>query len=114
VVCDLHLIEAVLRNLLYNAARHAKREVRVSFSAEAGINELIVDDDGPGIPAADRRRVFDSFVQLDQPSGKKSGFGLGLAIVRRALEWHGGEVTAGDSPLGGARFRAVWPNSASR
>jgi two-component system OmpR family sensor kinase len=113
VVCDLHLIESVLRNLLYNAARHARHEVRVSFSTEGGINELIVDDDGPGIPAADRRRVFDSFVQLDNTPGKKAGFGLGLAIVKRSLEWHGGEVTAGDSPLGGARFRAAWPGGAA-
>jgi two-component system, OmpR family, sensor kinase len=111
VACDLHLIESVFRNLLYNAARHATREVRVSFGVAQGLNELIVDDDGPGIPEPDRRRVFDSFVRLGNTAGKKSGFGLGLAIVKRALEWHGGEVTAGDSPLGGARFRAVWPVS---
>jgi two-component system OmpR family sensor kinase len=109
VVCDAHLFEAVLRNLLYNAMRHARREVRVTFAIESGRNVLMVDDDGPGIPAADRQRVFDSFVQLEPGASGKTGYGLGLAIVRRALEWHGGDVHAEDSPLGGARFRAAWP-----
>jgi two-component system OmpR family sensor kinase len=109
VVCDLHLIESVLKNLLYNAARYATREVRVSFGVRDGMNRLTVDDDGPGIPEAERQRVFESFVQLDPAAGRKSGFGLGLAIVRRAVEWHGGEVSATGSPLGGARLSARWP-----
>jgi two-component system OmpR family sensor kinase len=109
VVCDAHLIETVLKNLLYNAARYAKAEVRVTFAVQDGVNRLLVDDDGPGIAAPDRQRVFDSFVQLAQPKGKKTGFGLGLAIVRRAIEWHGGEVVVAESPLGGARFCASWP-----
>ncbi|MGD0505160.1 MAG: ATP-binding protein [Steroidobacteraceae bacterium] len=117
VVCDLHLMETVLKNLLYNAARHARSEVRVSFDVRDGVNRLIVDDDGPGIPEKDRQRVFESFVQLDPSAATKSGFGLGLAIVRRAVEWHGGEVRATESPLGGARLCASWPTmraSASR
>jgi two-component system, OmpR family, sensor kinase len=109
VNCDLHLLETVLKNLLYNAARHAKSEVRVTFNAQDGLNELLVDDDGPGIPEKDRQRVFESFVQLDDGGGKKAGFGLGLAIVKRAIEWHGGEVSVSQSPLGGARFAATWP-----
>lgn len=109
VVCDLHLIETVLKNLLYNAARYAKSEVHVTFIVRDGVNRLLVDDDGPGIPAKDRQRVFDSFVQLEPIGGKKTGFGLGLAIVKRAIEWHGGEVMTVQSPLGGARISAVWP-----
>jgi two-component system OmpR family sensor kinase len=109
VNCDVHLLESVLRNLLYNASRYAKREVRVTFSSHDGINELLVDDDGPGIPEQDRKRAFDSFVQLDQTRNKKTGFGLGLAIVKRAIEWHGGEVVISQSPFGGARFSATWP-----
>jgi signal transduction histidine kinase len=111
VVCDAHLFEAVLKNLLYNAARFARHEVRVRFEIDAGRNRLVVDDDGPGIPEGDRARVFESFVQL-QTGMKKQGFGLGLAIVRRAIEWHGGEVAASASPLGGARFTATWPSAA--
>jgi two-component system OmpR family sensor kinase len=109
VLCDAHLFEAVLKNLLYNAARYARRQICVTFRSEAGLNKLLVDDDGPGIPERDRRRVFDSFVQLEPHRSKKTGFGLGLAIVKRAIEWHGGSVTIAASPLGGARFAATWP-----
>jgi two-component system OmpR family sensor kinase len=108
VVCDLHLIETVLKNLLYNASRYAKFEIHVTFTVHDGVNQLLVDDDGPGIPTKDRQRVFDSFVQLEPIGGKKTGFGLGLAIVKRAIEWHGGEVMVVQSPLGGARISAVW------
>jgi signal transduction histidine kinase len=109
VRCDVHLIETVLRNLLYNATRYAKHSIKVAFTSYDGVNRLIVDDDGPGIPEADRHRVFESFVQLERVAGRKSGFGLGLAIVKRAIEWHGGEVSVVESPLGGARFCVTWP-----
>jgi two-component system OmpR family sensor kinase len=109
VVCDVHLIETVLRNLLYNAIRHAARQVRVSFVVDAQQQyRLCVDDDGPGIPEADRERVFASFVQLGRTGGEKTGFGLGLAIVKRIVEWHGGSARAELSDLGGARFVAQW------
>ena len=112
VRCDVHLIETVLRNLLYNASRYAKRSIDVSFTCDDRMNRLLVDDDGPGIPEADRLRVFESFVQLDRIAGRKTGFGLGLAIVKRAIEWHGGQVFVTESPLGGARFCVVWPVTA--
>ena len=107
--CDVHLMETVLKNLLYNATRYAKQSISVKFSVYNGVNQLFVDDDGPGIPEADRHRVFDSFVQLERVAGRKTGFGLGLAIVKRAVEWHGGEVSVTESPLGGARFAIKWP-----
>jgi two-component system OmpR family sensor kinase len=107
--CDVHLIETVLRNLLYNATRYAKHSIGVKFTCQDGLNRLLVDDDGPGIPEADRHRVFESFVQLERTAGRKTGFGLGLAIVKRAIEWHGGEVSIAESPLGGARFSVTWP-----
>ncbi|HMK86804.1 MAG TPA: ATP-binding protein [Steroidobacteraceae bacterium] len=109
VICDLHLIETVIKNLLYNAARYARRKVRVTFEASDGANRLRVEDDGPGIPEPDRERVFGSFVQLDPVGAKKTGFGLGLAIVKRAIEWHGGRVGISQSPLGGAQIWATWP-----
>jgi signal transduction histidine kinase len=109
VVCDLHLFERVLRNLLYNAGRYAATRIGVTFTSHDGMNELIVEDDGPGIPAQERIRVFQSFVQLDPVPGKKVGYGLGLAIVKRAIEWHGGEVHIAESPLGGALVSAKWP-----
>ena len=113
VVCDVHLMEAVLRNLLYNAIRFAKRDIVVAFATRDGVNQLSVDDDGPGIPEKDWERVFDSFVQLERAGARKMGFGLGLAIVKRAVEWHRGEVSVSQSTLGGARFLAIWPAASS-
>jgi two-component system OmpR family sensor kinase len=109
VVCDIHLFESVLRNLLYNAGRYASSRIKVTFAINAGLNELRVEDDGPGIPEAQRSRVFQSFVQLSPAAGKKVGYGLGLAIVKRAIEWHGGTVRIAESALGGAQVCAHWP-----
>ncbi len=111
VVCDVHLMEAVLRNLLYNAIRFARQDILVTFVSRDGMNHLSVEDDGPGIPEKDRERVFDSFVQLGRVGARKMGFGLGLAIVKRAMEWHRGDVSVSTSPLGGARFLATWPGA---
>lgn len=109
VVCDAHLIETVLRNLLYNATRYAKQRVHVSFMVAGDNYRLCVEDDGPGIPRQDRERVFGSFVQLGARSSSHPGFGLGLAIVKRAIEWHGGVANVDSSTLGGARFMVEWP-----
>jgi two-component system OmpR family sensor kinase len=113
VVCDLHLLETVLKNLIYNAIRFARLQVCVTFQSRAGMYELLVDDDGPGIPEHERHRVFESFVQLEPSGGRQKGFGLGLAIVKRAIEWHEGNVSISQSPLGGARVCAAWPAAPS-
>jgi signal transduction histidine kinase len=112
VRCDIHLIEAILKNLLNNARRYAIRQIAVTFSSELGMNRLLVEDDGPGIPEAQQARVFESFVKLDRTVGKEARFGLGLAIVKRAAEWHDGQVALSRSALGGARFEVSWPESA--
>lgn len=100
-----------LLNMLRNACRYAKQRVQVSVTLAAdGCWQLCVDDDGPGIPAADRVRIFEPFTRLQQDRGRDTGgVGLGLAIVRRVAEWHQGSVEAVDSPLGGARFVLKWP-----
>ena len=109
VRCDAHLMETVVRNLLYNAVRYARSEVHVLFFIRPdGVYNLRVDDDGPGIPEVDHARVFDSFVQLDDPGRRKSGYGLGLAIVKRIVEWHGGKVAITRAGLGGAGFSVTW------
>jgi two-component system, OmpR family, sensor kinase len=112
VVCDVYLLESAYKNLLYNAMRFAKRDVRVTFEAGDSINRLTVEDDGPGIPTEDRGRIFESFVQLQRSGEAKQGFGLGLAIVKRVMEWHNGGVFVDTSPLGGARFTISWPTNA--
>ncbi len=108
VRCDAHLMETVLRNLVYNALRYARERVVVRFAIEGSRYRLSVEDDGPGIPEADRSRVFESFVQLKHTPEHKSGFGLGLAIVQRVTEWHGGSTAVDASPIGGARFTVAW------
>jgi signal transduction histidine kinase len=92
-----------------NARAHARSAVRVSLHAGEGAFFVHVDDDGPGIPVEDRERVFEPFVRLDRSRSRDSGgFGMGLAIARQIARWHGGEATASESPLGGARFSVTW------
>jgi signal transduction histidine kinase len=98
----------VLDNLLDNARRHARSVVHVSAVPAGRWVRLLVDDDGPGIPVADRERIFDRFTRLDATSGA-SGAGLGLALVARLVEGRGGSVRAGSSPDGGARLAVRWP-----
>lgn len=114
VSCDAHLMETVLRNLLYNAIRYARKDLRVTFLVQPDGYTLHIDDDGPGIPEADRQRVFGSFVQLGDRRGTKVGYGLGLAIVKRVVEWHNGVVAISQSRLGGARFSIQWPRPTAR
>ena len=97
-------------NLLRNAIRHAHGRIAITLlQPDANHYWLVVDDDGPGVPAADRARIFEPFTRLDASRNRATGgFGLGLAIVRRIAEWHHGTVEVVDSPLGGARFIVSW------
>ncbi len=103
---DPEMLGRVVRNLVENARRHAGADgvVRVSSTAAHGRLRVEVDDDGPGIPPAERERVFDRFHRSDAGRARASGgAGLGLAIARAIVEAHGGSIGATDSPLGGAR-----------
>ena len=109
VVCDWPLMERVLHNLLQNALRYTRTRIDVTLHAANGEFVLSVEDDGPGIPPEDRHRVFESFVRLrEDPEHQTAGFGLGLAIVQRVMQWHRGRVEVGSSPQGGARFTLRW------
>ena len=107
------VVERALRNLVDNGIRHARRQVVVTTTTAAdGAAVLSVEDDGVGIAAADRARVFDRFVRLDEGRSRdEGGFGLGLAIVRELLHSTGGEVHVDASALGGARFTVRLPSS---
>lgn len=94
-------LERLVRNLVDNAQRHAVSRVAVEVSAVDGWAVLSVTDDGPGIPEADRERVFDRFVRLDDArAGDDGGSGLGLAIVADIARAHGGTAAV----EGGSRF----------
>ncbi|GAB2988722.1 sensor histidine kinase [Saccharothrix stipae] len=107
VIGDRAHLRRVLRNLLDNAERHASSQVTVTVTAEGGTAVLRVADDGPGIPAADRDRVFEPFVRLDEGRARdEGGAGLGLAIVREGVRAHGGTVTIEDGDRGDGGDRA--------
>lgn len=108
--CEPRYMARAVANLVRNARAHARREVRVTVETDArGGAEIHVDDDGPGIAPQDRERLFEPFVRADGSRARDSGgFGLGLAIVRQVVRWHGGEARIGDSPLGGARVSLRW------
>ncbi|WP_414172282.1 ATP-binding protein [Clavibacter tessellarius] len=104
VTGDARLLALAVRNLAENAARHAASTVAVSTAATDDGVVLAVDDDGRGIPAAERERVLDRFVRLDEGRDRDSGgSGLGLAIVRAVAEAHGGSARVEEAPGGGAR-----------
>lgn len=107
---DPLLMARALGNLLQNAKRYAQSEINVTVSNDNGYFQLCVDDDGPGIPEQQREGIFDAFKRLDASRDRGTGgFGLGLSITQRISQWHGGEISVEDSPLGGARFVIRWP-----
>ena len=100
-------LDEMLGNLIENAAKYGGGSVFVTVAAEAGFVEILVEDDGMGIPPDDRVRIFDRGVRLDTG---KPGTGLGLAIVRDVAEIYGGTVTLEESEdLGGLLVRLRLP-----
>lgn len=103
-------LHRVLQNLVANAIRYARAAIVVRVFADGDWVELAVDDDGPGIPEADRERVFKPFARLDDSRHRASGgYGLGLSIVQRIAEWHGGRAWVDRAAAGGASFHLRWP-----
>src|SRR6185295_6019429 len=104
---DRVLLDRIIANLLDNALGHAPSGSRVEIHTarrDGGV-AIAVDDAGPGIPEADRERVFDRFARLS--GANTPGHGLGLSLARAIAELHGGTLRASKSPLGGARFE-LW------
>ncbi len=103
-------LRRAVRNIVNNAVNHAARIVALSTLTDTDQSILRVDDDGTGIPEADRERVLERFVRLDTARSRdKGGSGLGLAIVQEVIVNHHGSVTVTDSPLGGARVEIRLP-----
>ncbi|CAL9451804.1 sensor histidine kinase [Streptomyces sp. enrichment culture] len=102
----------VLANLLDNAQRHARSAVEVSVRRDGEAAVVAVADDGEGVPAADRERIFERFVRLDAARSRDDGgAGLGLAIARDVAVRHGGTLTVHDAPAGGALFELRLPGA---
>ena len=109
ISCDSKYLTRALANILRNAVRYARSKVALTIERDGARTTISVDDDGPGVPARERHRLFEPFTRAEDSRGRDSGgVGLGLAIVKSVAEWHGGEARIGDSPLGGARVSISW------
>ncbi|HEY9304462.1 MAG TPA: HAMP domain-containing sensor histidine kinase [Mycobacterium sp.] len=115
LIGDPVAVSRVIRNLVDNAVRHAKSCVDVEVGSRDGNVVLTVSDDGPGIAAADRARVFERFVRLDPDRARSGGgTGLGLAIVAEVVAAHGGTVNIDDRRGGGTTFVVTLPQHINR
>jgi signal transduction histidine kinase len=110
VIGDRGYLERLFRNLIDNALRYAASRVVITATADGHLARIEIDDDGLGIPAADRTRVFDRFVRLDSSRERGTGTtGLGLAIAREIALVHQGEITLLERPGGGTRAVVTLP-----
>lgn len=111
---DPRLLGQLLRNLADNAARHSAGRVAIGVQSSGNHVFVTVEDDGAGVPAVERERIFERFVRLDDARSRDAGgSGLGLAIVRGIAAANAGTVIVDDSRWGGARFVVTLPLSAA-
>jgi len=113
---DPRLMELALSNLLVNATKYAQQNVRCSLVQRDNDYVLTVEDDGKGVPEEARDKVFKAFTRIDDSRNRETGgYGLGLAVVARVAELHGGAASVESSPsLGGACFSMSWPVDSAR
>ena len=110
IEADRQLLARIFSNLLDNALKYAPpgSRIRVRAAAAPGQVEIVVEDNGPGVPIEMRDKVFERFVRID-PSRTLPGSGLGLSMVKAFIELLHGSIRIADSPLGGAAFIVVLP-----
>jgi signal transduction histidine kinase len=107
LIVDKRRFERIIANLIENANRYAGGATRVLVEGGETQIRFVVEDDGPGIPAAERERIFQRFARATVAAGSRGsgdGTGLGLALVTEHVKLHNGKVWVEDSPSGGARF----------
>ncbi|HWJ13141.1 MAG TPA: HAMP domain-containing sensor histidine kinase [Gemmatimonadaceae bacterium] len=112
VTLDRDALRQILLNLLDNAAKYgpAGQTITVGSEISGGIARIWVEDQGPGIPHEDRRRVWDPYVRLNRSAESATGgSGIGLSVVRELVELHGGRTRAEGTPSGGARVLVELP-----
>ncbi len=115
---DARLLRRMIRNLLENAERHGgqaqgEQDIILALSADASHLHIEVADRGPGVPLAERERIFEPFYRSAHASEQHGGVGLGLSLVRSIARQHGGSVQCLERIGGGARFVASLPRHAS-
>jgi PAS domain S-box-containing protein len=115
VKADTERMREVIRNLVENAVKFnakADKSVRVSGEAKAATVSLTVTDDGPGIPPEEQPKIFQKFYQIEESfTGQVEGAGLGLALVKRIVEAHGGSVSVDSAPGRGSAFTFTLPRA---
>jgi signal transduction histidine kinase len=112
--CRSVSLRRALRNLIDNAVTYGQR-ARVQLGEELTALPITIDDDGPGIDVADRERVFEPFVRLEASRSRDTGgVGLGMAIARSIVRWHGGDITLANRPEGGLRVTVRLPKEPAR
>ena len=109
VVVDKRRVGQVLQNLLENADRYAGGPTSVGVDGDSSHLVITIDDAGPGVAAHERTHIFNRFARGSVGALSTEGSGLGLALVAEHVRLHGGTVSVGASPEGGARFRIVLP-----
>ena len=103
-------MDRAVNNFISNAIKYGNDKVRVTLSLENEQCQICVEDDGDGVSDEFKQVIFDAFSRGDQSRNRETGgFGLGLAIVARIMEWHQGQASIGDSELGGVAFTLTWP-----
>ncbi|GGY84076.1 two-component sensor histidine kinase [Cellvibrio zantedeschiae] len=107
--CEWSLMQTAIQNLIHNASGYAKSIIRITLQVNSNDFVIAVEDDGPGVPEDQRNRIFESFVRIYSELPNRSGFGLGLALVKRIMDWHLGSAVCSHSDLGGAKFLLKWP-----
>jgi signal transduction histidine kinase len=118
VALDRDAVTELLLNLLDNAWKYTPatgKHIRLTAApGERGGVRYVVEDNGPGVPPAERERIFEEFYRMDDPTTSAAGgTGLGLALARRVATGHGGTLTVEDAPGGGARFVVFLPGGAT-
>ena len=110
VLADRARLAQAVRNLVDNAVRFAQLELRISVRSDGQWAEIVVEDDGPGIPEESRKSVLDRFARQDGHRARDhGGTGLGLAITSEIVRLHSGELSISDSELGGAQLSISLP-----
>lgn len=110
---DREALWLAVSNLVANAIDYtpAGGLVRLELRGETDRVLVLVDDSGPGVPLDQRDKIFEAFYRGPTSKNRRAGYGLGLSIVKKAVDNHGGTVAIEDSPLGGARFRIDLPRT---
>jgi signal transduction histidine kinase len=110
---DREALWLVVSNLVANAIDYTPPggRVRLSMEGDGPLVRVTVDDSGPGVPAEQRERIFEPFYRGPTAKGRRAGYGLGLSIVKKAVDTHGGTIAVEGSPFGGARFAVELPRT---